>query len=403
MPAPQAETIVAALGDDAYQQEASRARIVDLEYRLQVLQAELARHERAAAEARKSEDFSRRILESSPDCIKILDTAGHFIYLNPRGLHLLGLKSVQDLAGRSWVEAWDLADRARAAEALQTALDGGIGHFEGPLTFDDRVTWWDVKITPMHDAHGNVDRLVAVSRETTELKLAHAALMQSERFAVAGRLAATVAHEINNPLEAITNFVYLARTTKGIPSSVRQFLTIADQEIARVATIAQQTLGFYRDTTQPGAISLADVTRSVVAVYERKLDYKLITLTTRLDDTATVVGRKGDLKQVLSNLITNAIDATPARGRILIHLRRCHHPRTGALGARLSVADTGSGMSPEVCAKAFGAFFTTKAETGTGIGLWVTRNLVERDGGYIRCRSRKGEGTVMSLFLPLEA
>ncbi|MBS1814467.1 MAG: MEDS domain-containing protein [Acidobacteria bacterium] len=378
--------------------------ISELQQKAHTLETELARREKAEAALRKSEEFAQRIVESSVDCIKVLDTEGRIIYMSPPGQRALDIADVNEILTRPWADFWDDADRARAWAAVETAKAGGVGRFEGPLTIKGAVTWWDVKITPMLHVDGSVDRLLAISRENTELRLAHTALMQSEKLAMVGKLAATVAHEINNPLEAVTNFVYLARMSPGLPEEVGRGLEIADQELARVAAIAQQTLGFYRDTSNPQNIPLAELMRSVISVYDRKLKSKKLQMELQLDETVSILARKGDLKQVLCNLLTNAIDAASLNGRIVLRVRRSHHRQSNAQGVRITMADNGMGMDTETRKKAFAAFFTTKAEIGTGIGLWVTKNLLERDGGSIACRSRKGErsGTVMSIYLPLQ-
>ncbi|HZL28635.1 MAG TPA: MEDS domain-containing protein [Acidobacteriaceae bacterium] len=385
--------------------EAARLLIVsELQQKAQMLLSELERRKTAEQALRKSEEFSRSIVESSVDCIKVLDAAGRLIYISPPGLRVLGIADADSVLNKRWVDFWAPEDQERAAAVIAAAQKGDVGRFEGSLTRANAVTWWDVTIAPMFGEDGTVERLLAISRESTEMKLAQSALMQSEKLAAAGRLAATVAHEINNPLEAVTNFIYLAKTSDGLPEDVHSYLEVADQELARVGHIAQQTLGFYRDTSNPRSFDVRELVQSVVAVYERKMRYKNLSLDQQLDSGISIFARKGDLKQVLSNLLTNAIDATPDYGRIVLRTRRANHCRTGTPGVRIIVADSGTGMSAATQAKAFSAFFTTKEDVGTGIGLWVTKNILERWGGSIQCRSSQGAvcGTAMSIFLPLE-
>lgn len=366
-------------------------------------QSELTLRRNTELALRQSEEFSRSIVENSADCIKVLDAEGRLVYMSAPGQRALGIEDMSSILGRHWVDFWALADRERAAKAIAAARKGGVGCFEGALSVGGRTTWWSVKISPIPGVDGQAEKLIAISREITELKLAQATLIEAEKLAAAGRLAATVAHEINNPLEAVTNFIYLAKTTQGLPEDVYRQLDVADQELSRVGHIAQQTLGFYKDNSHSRPVNVAELIDDVASVYERKLHYKKITLEKQTTEGLRIVARQGDLKQVLSNLLTNAIDAIGERGRIALRAREATAWQTGTRGIRITVADNGVGMSPEVQAEAFVPFFTTKSEIGTGIGLWVTRNLIERHGGFIRCRSAKAPvpGTVMDIFLPL--
>jgi signal transduction histidine kinase len=243
-----------------------------------------------------------------------------------------------------------------------------------------------------------------ISREVTAVKHAQMALMQAEKLAATGRLAATIAHEINNPLEAVTNFIYLAKTSPGVPEEVCRYLEIADQELARVAQIAQQTLGFYRDNSKHRWVNMAELMGDVASIYQHKLRYKQLETVIEADRELQLYTRQGELKQVLSNLMANAIDASHEGGKLWLRAQRTRHWGNGMEeGVRITVADNGDGMPPEVQQRIFVPFFTTKADVGTGIGLWMTKNLIEKQGGSLRFRSRQGAnaGTVMSCFLPL--
>lgn len=238
---------------------------------------------------------------------------------------------------------------------------------------------------------------------TRKLKSAQAALLEAEKLAAAGRLASSVAHEINNPLEAVANFIYLARTNEEIPELVRKQLEIADREIWRVAQIAQQTLGFYRNSSEAAWVDVNEVLEGVLTIYERKMRARQLHVHRRLGRGLQVRARHGELKQILSNLIVNAIDASAGSGGIWVRTANARDWRNGgASGVRIVIADNGCGIDAETGSHIFEPFFTTKPEMGTGIGLWVTKSLIEKQGGHIRFRSRKGEkpGTTMSVFLP---
>jgi signal transduction histidine kinase len=230
------------------------------------------------------------------------------------------------------------------------------------------------------------------------------ALHISERLASVGRLAATIAHEINNPLEAVTNFIYLARQSPDLPENVQEYLRIADHELGRVAHVAQQTLGFYRDTTFPVEVSVPKVVDDVFTIFGSKLRYKNITLETRISPDLKISALQGQFKQVLLNLAANAIDASRQNGHIVVAAHLFNQLHEGRKTLMLTLADNGTGIAKADRGKIFEPFFTTKKDVGTGLGLWITRDLLEKKGGHIRFRSRTGKhsGTAMTIFLPEE-
>jgi signal transduction histidine kinase len=257
-------------------------------------------------------------------------------------------------------------------------------------------------ISPVRDESGRIVGAAKIARDITQQRRMEEALHVSERLASVGRLAATIAHEINNPLEAVTNYIYLAKEHTSLSENVQRYLTLADRELNRVAHIAQQTLGFYRDNSQPVRLVMSDVVEDVLAVYERKFKYKNLDVRREIEDGLTVCTLQGELKQVLSNLIANAIDASLEGGKIIVRARRCTNRRSGRDGVRIIVADTGIGIAKADQDKLFSPFFTTKKEVGTGLGLWITQDLLGKKGGSIRFRSRSSAptGTVMNIFLP---
>jgi signal transduction histidine kinase len=188
-----------------------------------------------------------------------------------------------------------------------------------------------------------------------------------------------------------------------VPESVLRHLELADRELTRVAHIARQTLGFYRSTSASRWMPVAELVRDALMIYERRLRNKELSVEVAVDPDLKVYGKDGELRQALLNLTANAIDACHSGGRIWIRAQRNRNWTNGAeQGIRFTLADNGTGMAPDVKSRVFAPFFTTKADVGTGIGLWVTKCLVEQRGGYVRFRSRQGDpsGTVMSFFLP---
>jgi PAS domain S-box-containing protein len=257
-------------------------------------------------------------------------------------------------------------------------------------------------ISPVKDQNGKIIGAAKIVRDVTEQRKLEAALHTSERLASVGRLAATVAHEINNPLEAVTNYIYLAKEQPNLPENIRSYLSSADRELGRVAHIARQTLGFYRDNSRPVEVSIADVINDVLAIYERKAFYKQLELHREIAPDLKICTFQGDLKQMLSTLIANSIDASRDGGKIFIRARASRDLVTGQQGIRITVADTGVGIAEADKPKVFDPFFTTKKEVGTGLGLWITKDILTRKGGRIHFRSRTSNpsGTVMSIFIP---
>jgi len=386
--------------------------VTSLQQKTQILQAvvearerEIAQRKRVQERLRRSEEFTKKVVESSVDGVEVLDLEGRLEYMSPPGQRALEIADITPYLGRPWLELWREEDRERAAGVVATAKGGAVGIFQGDSVSPSGLAKsWDVRITPALKANGEIERLIVISREVTAVKHAQMALMQAEKLAATGRLAATIAHEINNPLEAVTNFIYLAKTSKGVPEEVCRYLETADQELARVAQIAQQTLGFYRDNSKHRWINVAELMGEVASIYQHKLRYKQLEMVIEAEGGLRLYTRQGELKQVLSNLMANAIDASHEGGKLWLRAQKTRHWGNGMEeGVRITLADNGDGMPPEVQERIFVPFFTTKADVGTGIGLWMTKNLIEKQGGGLRFRSRQGAnaGTVMSCFLPL--
>jgi signal transduction histidine kinase len=257
------------------------------------------------------------------------------------------------------------------------------------------------------------DRLLGelrTDRETLKAMLderhrTEAALIQSEKLAAVGRLAASISHEINNPLESVTNLLYLIRQEDHLPERAKSYLSLAERELARVSEIAGQTLRFQRQSSNPTSVTPQDLLDSVVALYQGRLINARIKLDFEHHAASPIVCYEGDIRQVLNNLVGNAIDAMHKGGRLLIRTRDTTCWRTGRPGIRITIADTGSGMTPEVLAHIFEAFYTTKGLSGTGLGLWISQGIVQKHTGVLLVRSsNRGPqtGTVFSLFLPRE-
>jgi signal transduction histidine kinase len=231
---------------------------------------------------------------------------------------------------------------------------------------------------------------------------AEEALRSSEKLAATGRLAASIAHEINNPLEVISNAIYLARSSS--PSDAAMYLKLADEELARVAEITKQTLGFYREASAPGIVKASVLLDEILNLYSRKLQAKNLSIKKQYRDELEVWGIEGELRQVFANQIANAIYAMPQHGCLTIRIRRSKSWSNGQRpGTTVSLVDTGSGISQESLTRIFDPFFTTKQDVGNGLGLWITQGIVTRHGGSIRVRSNTSpgaSGTIFTTFLP---
>jgi PAS domain S-box-containing protein len=244
---------------------------------------------------------------------------------------------------------------------------------------------------------------VAVNSDVTQVRLQDEALRRSEKLAAVGQLASSIAHEINNPLESITNLLYLIRQSESM-KDVQHYTTLAQSELARVTEITLQTLRFNRQQSKPVEVDMAELLRTVSALYTGRLLVRNIDADVKLMKTPRVLALEGEVRQVVNNLVRNALDSMSSGGRLLVRLHPQQNWRSGAKGVRLTVADTGDGISPQMQAHLYEPFQTTKEMTGTGLGLWVSKGIVEKHGGHIRTRTRRGEdhGTVFTVWLPVE-
>jgi len=258
-----------------------------------------------------------------------------------------------------------------------------------------------LSISPLRKNNGTIVGSSAIARDITSQKRAEEALRRNEKLATAGRLAATIAHEINNPLEAVTNLLYLAQQS---PDQAASYLKLAEKEVQRVAAIAQQTLGFVREHASATPLNVAETLDQALHLYARKLEQKHIQVAKRYGTNVDVSGFPGELRQLFSNLTGNAIDAMKDGGTLTVRVaRRRDWSNVNKSGVRITVADNGSGISRNDMQHLFEPFFTTKKDLGTGLGLWLAHGIVQKHGGRLRVRScvvSGASGTTFSVFLP---
>jgi PAS domain S-box-containing protein len=269
---------------------------------------------------------------------------------------------------------------------------------------------WLISAYPVRTTHQQVRWVGMVVLDVTERKLSEEALRRTEKLAVTGRLAATIAHEINNPLEGITNLLFLLRNFSGLDATALNYVTMAEYELRRIAEITQQTLRFYRQSTLPSRAPLKELLDSVLSLYHGRLSALGIEVVRDYDPEMSIFCFAGEIRQVVANLVGNAIDAISQGGRLVIRARKTRSGRDPAVsGVRFTVADSGNGMEPDVRECIFEPFFTTKELMGTGLGLWVSREIVLKHHGLIAVRSRSAararqtgttSGTVFLFFIP---
>lgn len=249
-----------------------------------------------------------------------------------------------------------------------------------------------------------VNRALREARDRRDRRRAEEALMHNEKIAMLGRLAATVAHEINNPLSSVTNVLYLLSTQPELTNDSKILIEMAQSELKRVAEISHQTLSFYRESPHPVALDLAELVEGVLWLFDKPIREKNIVVERRIEYREKFVAYPGELRQALSNLISNAIHAIRPNGRLVLRVHEGARRSTGERGVCFLIADNGGGIANNDRRMIFEPFFSTKGENGTGLGLWVTRGIVEKHRGTIRVRSAQGEksGTSFSIFLPFQ-
>lgn len=278
-------------------------------------------------------------------------------------------------------------------------LSGRGGRLNLPWT-------WLVSVYPVRTQPHEVRWVGMVVLDTTERKRGEEALRRTEKLAATGRLAASIAHEINNPLEAVTNLLFLLRNYCGLENAALEYATMAELEVKRIAEITQQTLRFYRQSTLPARASMGELLDSILNLYQVRMNSLGIHLSKEYDPALDLFCFAGEVRQVVANLLMNAIDAMPGGGRMRVRARTSRNwAEPQQMGVRISVADTGQGMDAEVRARIFEAFFTTKDVTGTGLGLWVSHEIILKHHGLVHVKSRTAEGgrrsgTVFQLFFP---
>lgn len=381
-----------------------------LEQQLILADAErrLAEERAHATEALRDRDEMLRLaVESNGMGLWLYDVQHGTAYWSDETFRLAGLEpGTVEPSFEAWAQITAEEDRARVTEARRQTFETRKDFHEQYRIrlHDGSIRWVESQGKCLRDVEGKVLRIMGVVADITARRHAEEAMLRAEKLAVAGRLAASVAHEINNPLEAVSNLLFLITLTETTEEAKIHAQAALDQ-LMRVSMITQQTLKFHRQSGAPSITKLSEVVEAVKALFLPKLAANSITVTIEVRGEEEVNCMPSEAQQIFANLMSNAIEATPQGGGIAVRLRPATDWRNRQTkGMRVTFADSGVGIDRATIRRMFEPFFTTKAETGTGLGLWVVAQLVERHDGHVRVYSRQTGGpigTVFSVFLPL--
>ncbi len=343
-------------------------------------------------------------LASIGDGVIVTDAEGIVTFMNPVAERATGWKLGRAL-GRTLTDVFHIVNETTRAEVanpvykvLERGAIEGLANHTVLVRPDGSEIPIDDSAAPIRDNSGAIAGVVLVFRDITARREAERVLLRQEKLATVGRLASAIAHEINNPLASVTNLLFLLQTSNDLPPKLKEFVDTAQAELSRAAHVAKQSLSFYRPLQSNDLIPVMPIVLETLDLYRSRLEAKKIEVVSRIDPDAHAMTSTSNLRQVLANLVSNSLDAMPPGGRL--GLRVTLVQRNGNSRTRITVADSGHGIPPQGQAKLFEPFFTTKMNTGTGLGLWLSKQIVEADGGSIRLRSAPGKGTVFQVQMP---
>jgi PAS domain S-box-containing protein len=353
---------------------------------------------------REREKSFRDLANTLPAFVWVSEPNGRMTYIN-HSFEVFAGQRIEDMEGKGSFHLVHPDDRERAeAEWRRSVATRSPFAMELQLLrHDGTVRTFLVHAVPVLKGQGEIERWVGTATDVHDQKVAEEAVRRTEKLAAAGRLAASMAHEINNPLSAVTNSLYLALMDTSLSEGTRQFLRQAEQELARVAAVTTQTLRFHQQSTAPAEIDLGEIMDSALDLFHARFHSRGISVRREYLCQQRLFCRGDEMRQVFANLLSNALDATPDGGFVRIRIRMANHTCIW-----VSVADTGHGISRDLQRRLFEPFVSTKGTTGTGLGLWVARGIVQRHKGkiWIRSRVKTGSashaGTVFSVLLPLD-
>ncbi len=363
---------------------------------------DLTRQRAAEAGLREREQRFRLLAESLPQLVCISDPIGSLTYLNQRFLDYCGIAPEQ-MVGFDWQTILHPEEKERVNRTWMASVESGEPYrIELQMRrHDGAFRHFLVQALPMRNEAGEVERWVGSCTDIHDQKLAEEALRRSEKLAATGRLAASIAHEINNPLSSVVNALYLALQDEGLAAETRAYLDTAQEELTRVSQITTQTLRFHRQSKAATFADLSETMQSVLTLFRPRFMSRQIEVVTECEAGVRLWCFEDELRQVFANLVSNALDAIADHGRLRIRIRR--GSANGVAGVRVTVADNGSGIPAAIRKRIFEPFFSTKETTGIGLGLWVSDGVIRKHGGRLRFRSstaRNEHGTVFSVFFP---
>ena len=382
---------------------------------LRALSSTYERHLQAEAEQRRlaseSREWFQSTLNSLGAAVVSTDGSGTISYINPVAQQLTGWNYL-DARGLKFGEVVRLTDERTQSPAddpveLVTRAKEVVPVSHDLLLASSDGTARPIELTgsPILDRNGRVLGVTVVFRDVTQRRQTEQTLRSSERLTLAGRLSATIAHEIRNPLDTVSNLVYLLQHDNPSPSQA-QYLDMAADEVTRIAQITSQLLTFHRESRSPITVSLTEVLESVLVLFAPQIRQNHIIVEKCFETDKSVRGFPGELRQVFSNLVGNAVEILPHGGKLVLHARESSLASEPTVkGIRVTVLDTGAGIPAGVRKNLFAPFYTTKGEKGTGLGLWISRSIVEKHEGTIHFVSRTkngNSGTAFSVFLPFQ-
>jgi len=360
--------------------------------------------EELASSLQESEGRLRAILEQVVSGICQMDLDGHLTFVNERLCQIAG-RSSNALIGTKLSELVYSEDRAES-ESLFTKLRHEGQTYEIVQRYsraDGPPIWVQNNFSAVLDRAGKIESVVCVTQDVTERKVAEEALRRSEKLAAVGQLASTIAHEINNPLEAVTNLLYLIQGTDS-RDELKEYAATASEELMRVSHVVTTTLSFHREPKEASLEKVSTLLESAVTLYQGRLKAAEIQIIRDYNDPLPICSYGGELRQVFANMIGNAFDASrnTVDKRLFVSTRPTTSSRNGLKGIRVTIADTGCGMSEATMRRVFEPFFTTKGNNGSGLGLWVSMDILKKHHATILIRSKEGIGSIFSMFFPYE-
>ncbi len=355
-----------------------------------------------------TEERMKLAVESSGLGTWELNTRTNELLWDDRCRVVFGVSDHQELRYDDFINRVHPEDRAHVDALVSDALADNREYRAGfrIVTDDGETRNVIARGKPFYGGDRQPVRFIGTVMDVTKERQAEEALVKTEKLAIAGRMAASIAHEINNPLDAVSGLLYLCRADDGVPERVKENLKLAEHELQRAAQITCSTLTFYRESPNPVPTNVVELIESVLKFQQPSIRKAGVEVQTDLVYSQPIYAFPGELRQIFTNLISNAIEALQRNGGLFVRVHPARDWASNRDGYRIVIADNGPGIPPDARKKLFEAFYTSKGEKGTGLGLWITSQLVQKHGGSIKLRSchpatPKRSGTLFSVWLPL--